>query len=48
VALPVEVVVDLAMAGSVFLKTSHPPKAKHGPFSPSEWLMGVLGAVVQF
>ena len=30
-----------------FLQMSDPPKAKHGTLSSSEWLVSVLGAVVQ-
>jgi len=35
------------MKGGEFLQTSHPPEAKHRPLTSSEWLMRVLGAVVQ-
>jgi hypothetical protein len=35
------------MHGSEFLETSHEPEAEHGPFSSSEWLVGILHPVVQ-
>jgi hypothetical protein len=38
-ALRVEMVVDRGVDGDEFLQTSHPPEAKHGPFSPSKWLV---------
>ncbi len=45
-ALKVEMVVDRGVDGGVdggeFLQGSHLAKPLHGPFSPSEWLVGVL------
>jgi hypothetical protein len=35
------------MDGGEFLQTSHPPEAQHRPFSSSEWLVRVLGPIVQ-
>ena len=45
-ALLVEVVVNRAVQGE-FLQTSHPPEAEHGPLPSSEWLVRILGAIVQ-
>ena len=42
----VEVVVNRAVNRGEFLQTSHPSEAKHRPLPSSEWLVGVLGAVV--
>jgi hypothetical protein len=46
-AFLIQVVVNGAVEGCEFLQTSHPPEAEHGPFSSSEWLMGILDANVQ-
>ena len=43
----VEVVVDRAVDGGKFLKTSHPPEPEHRPLTSSERLMRILGAVVK-
>jgi hypothetical protein len=40
-------VADGGMDGGEFLQTSHPPEAQHRPFSSSEWLVRVLGPIVQ-
>lgn len=47
VAFLVEVVVDGAVKGGEFLQGPHAPEAQHRPFSSSERLMAVLGAVVE-
>jgi hypothetical protein len=46
-AFLVEVVVDRAVNRGEFLQTSHPPEAKHRPLPSSEWLVGILDAIVQ-
>lgn len=46
-AFLVEMVVDRALDCGELPQPSHSPEAKHRPFSSSEWLVGVLGAVVQ-
>jgi hypothetical protein len=46
VSFLVKVVVNGAVDSGKFLQTSHPAKAKHRPLPSSEWLMRVLGAVV--
>ncbi len=43
----VEVVVDRAVNRGEFLQTSHPPEAEHRSLSSSEWLVGILDAIVQ-
>ena len=45
-AFRVEQVVDRSMGGGELLECSHPPEAKHRPFPSSEWLMGILRAVI--
>ena len=45
-AFLIEVVVNGAVQGGELLQTSHAPEAQHRPFPSSEWLMGILGAVV--
>jgi hypothetical protein len=39
--------VNGAVQGGEFPETSHPPEPEHGPFPSSEWLVGILGAVIQ-
>ena len=46
-AFLIEVVVNGAVQSGELLHTSHAPQAQHRPFPSSEWLMGILGPVVQ-
>jgi len=46
-ALLAEMVVNRNVYRSEFLEGLHPPKPLHGPFSPSEGEVAVLGPIVE-